>query len=361
VVGLSTAMVLVERGMRVKVVSATFSPNTTSDTAAAIWHPFCAQPADQVLRWAQVSWKRFTALYGVPDCGVSATDLTEYYRDRHSVCWWADAATGTVRLPGAELPPGYGSAYRATVPLAEAGRFLAYLRRQLEAAGVQLEQRRIPELAALKSEATLVVNCTGLGAAELASDAEVYPIRGQIVRGRASGVKGVHIDDSVANRPVYVIPRSEDCVLGGSADEEAWNFMPSDDLSVDIERRARALVPTLEFERTAVKVGLRPGRSKVRLELERSIEGLVVHNYGHGGSGFTMSWGCAEDAAELVVTALSSRGARSGAQEGKSHEQARVSSAAGTSYASRTSRLAVCRRCWNTSAATPRATAGGRR
>ena len=30
----------------------------------------------------------------------------------------------------------------------------------------------------------------------------------------------------------------------------------------------------------------------------------VVHNYGHGGAGVTLSWGCALDTLELVRQAL---------------------------------------------------------
>jgi D-amino-acid oxidase len=40
----------------------------------------------------------------------------------------------------------------------------------------------------------------------------------------------------------------------------------------------------------------------VRLERdERLVPGVpVVHNYGHGGSGITLGWGCAQEAATLV-------------------------------------------------------------
>jgi D-amino-acid oxidase len=58
------------------------------------------------------------------------------------------------------------------------------------------------------------------------------------------------------------------------------------------------------------RVGLRPFRPQVRLEAEspgaaRGGHGpVVVHNYGHGGAGITLSWGCARDAAALAARAL---------------------------------------------------------
>ena len=52
-------------------------------------------------------------------------------------------------------------------------------------------------------------------------------------------------------------------------------------------------------------MGLRPGRPSVRLEAEQwQLKGggtlPVVHNVGHGGSGLTLAWGCAEDVVALV-------------------------------------------------------------
>ena len=56
------------------------------------------------------------------------------------------------------------------------------------------------------------------------------------------------------------------------------------------------------------RVGLRPGRPEVRLETDTVPDGRpVVHNYGHGGSGYILSWGCAHEVADLVEGALSGR------------------------------------------------------
>lgn len=59
------------------------------------------------------------------------------------------------------------------------------------------------------------------------------------------------------------------------------------------------------------QVGLRPGRDRVRLEAEIKSNGKnvlkVVHNYGHGGAGITLSVGCAIEAAELAGQILEAR------------------------------------------------------
>jgi D-amino-acid oxidase len=55
----------------------------------------------------------------------------------------------------------------------------------------------------------------------------------------------------------------------------------------------------------AHRVGLRPVRPAVRLDSGQLPGGqTIVHNYGHGGAGVSLSWGCAADAAELAVGAL---------------------------------------------------------
>src|SRR5260370_31674717 len=94
---------------------------------------------------------------------------------------------------------------------------------------------------------------------------------------------------------MYVIPRTNDCVFGGTNEV-------SDSLNVDPASTSRIVAEcsrVLKIENPRVlkeRVGLRPFRkSGVRLELEKLADGrTMIHNYGHGGSGFTLSWGCAQ-------------------------------------------------------------------
>jgi glycine/D-amino acid oxidase-like deaminating enzyme len=49
--------------------------------------------------------------------------------------------------------------------------------------------------------------------------------------------------------------------------------------------------------------GLRPYRAGgVRLELERLGDRTLVHDYGHGGAGITLAWGCADEVLALVLS-----------------------------------------------------------
>jgi D-amino-acid oxidase len=101
----------------------------------------------------------------------------------------------------------------------------------------------------------------------------------------------------------YVHPRGADCILGGTLEVGRWDTEPDPATADSILRRCRDLVPQLASAKVLAHVaGLRPGRPEVRLEEgERAPSGTrIVHDYGHGGAGITLAWGCAGDVARLV-------------------------------------------------------------
>ena len=53
-----------------------------------------------------------------------------------------------------------------------------------------------------------------------------------------------------------------------------------------------------------MELGLRPARPQVRLEEEPIGTGRLIHNYGHGGAGIGMSWGCAREVEQMVTGAV---------------------------------------------------------
>ncbi len=69
-------------------------------------------------------------------------------------------------------------------------------------------------------------------------------------------------------------------------------------------RPMRRLVPVRASWDRVIRttVGLRPYRpSGFVLRSERFVEKLLVHNYGHGGSGMSLTWGTGQMAAELAL------------------------------------------------------------
>ena len=205
--------------------------------------------------------------------------------------WWA-AAVEVTRAPA----PVTGSplAWRFAAPRVEPARFLPWLTARLAAT---IELRRITDLAAEPGD--LVINCAGLGARELVPDELLAPLLGQIVIAAPGGVdrRITLTDDRDPDSLFYVIPRRDELVLGGIS--RAWppGAAPAPDPAVS--RRILAHAAALGFEVGAVvreRTGLRPYRPEVRLERA----GRIIHNYGHGGAGFTLCRGCAEDVADLI-------------------------------------------------------------
>jgi D-amino-acid oxidase len=168
--------------------------------------------------------------------------------------------------------------------------------------GGEIARREVGSLDEPLAEVGVVVNCAGLGARQLVGDDQVYPVRGQIVRVEPLPVDRILLDEDEERGLTYIVPRSADCILGGTAELNNWSLEPDMATAQAIIERCARLVPEVREARVlGHMVGLRPGRDAVRLEAERKDGGLVVHNYGHSGAGITLSWACAEEVAGLVA------------------------------------------------------------
>lgn len=301
VAGLTTAACLLAAGTRVRVDAREFIAGTTSAVAAAFWYPYRAYPEALVAPWARVSYRRFAALAARPETGVLRREALELFPAPVGLPPWAEDVDDFAVVRGDALPPGLAEGHRFTTYVVETGVYLPWLKGQIESAGAALRVRAYASLDEALAECPRVVDCSGLGARALVPDPSVFPVRGQVVRVKNPGLSRVWIDEHSGHGITYIVPRSHDVVLGGTADEGAEDRTPDPARTRDIIARCARLEPALaEAEVLSVAVGLRPARPAVRLELERRERGVVVHNYGHGGAGVTLSWGCAQAAADLL-------------------------------------------------------------
>jgi D-amino-acid oxidase len=305
VIGLSSAIRMRESGLGVRIVAAALPLETTSSVAAALWYPYKAYPEDRVLSWGSRTFEVFEELAHIPESGVRMREGVEVWRDPAPDPWWASAVPGVRRCTQDELPPGYRDGHSFTAPIVEMPVYLRYLLDRFVRARGRIEHRAIASLDELV-DGSVIVNCAGLGARDLVGDASMEPIRGQIVRVRNPGLERFVLDEDNPAGVTYIVPRSEDCILGGTAEEGEWDTEPDPEVAVGILRRCEELEPRLAgAEVLEHKVGLRPGRPEIRLEREDMDNAPPrVHNYGHGGSGITLSWGCAEEALRLARETL---------------------------------------------------------
>ncbi|MFF7448891.1 MULTISPECIES: FAD-dependent oxidoreductase [unclassified Streptomyces] len=299
VIGLTTAVVLAERGRRVRVWTRDPVERTTSAVAGALWWPYRIEPAASARAWALRSLEVYEALAADPDrTGVRMVEgvLGEGDLDE-TRAWLGERVPGLRAATGAEYA---GSGLWARLPLVDMSVHLPWLRRRLSEAGGVVESRAVADLAAVA--APVVVNCTGLGARELVPDASVRPVRGQVVVVENPGVRTWVVSTGGDGGMAYFFPHRDRLVLGGTAEEDAWSREPDPAVAEAIVRRCAALRPEIAGARVlGHRVGLRPARHAVRLEREALPGGRVlVHNYGHGGAGVTVAWGCAGEAAGLA-------------------------------------------------------------
>ncbi|MFZ1753399.1 MAG: FAD-dependent oxidoreductase [Caldilineaceae bacterium] len=300
--GLSSAIRLQEAGFSVRIVSRELPPHTTSDVAGAIWHPISAENLPNGLRWASECREELLRLVDDPTTGVQVIELLEPVEEGKEGMAWQAMLDDLRPAQEDELPLGYTGGFRYSVPLIETPIYMAYLVRRFQANGGEIQQALVDDLDSFAGAERLVVNCTGAWAGKLTGDNRVFPIRGQILRLPPQP----HITHAFMSHGgplgfTYIFPRSQDCLLGGTSEAGNWSVRPDDATSAAIRGRCTSVDPSLaNAEVIDVRVGLRPGRDEVRLELEETVNGPVIHNYGHSGIGHTLAWGCANDVTRLA-------------------------------------------------------------
>jgi D-amino-acid oxidase len=305
VIGLTTAVVLAERGDRVRVWTREPVERTTSAVAGALWWPYRIEPVALARGWALRSLDVYEELAARPEVtGVRMVEGVLGEGDLDGAEMWAAARLPGLRAATADEYAGVG--LWARLPLIDMWAHLPYLRERFLKAGGVIEARTVSDLG--QAAAPVVVNCTGLGARELVPDESVRPVRGQLVVVENPGIRTWLTSTDAAGEMAYVFPHPDRLVLGGTADDDVWSLEPDPAVAEAIVRRCAALRPEVAGARILQHlVGLRPARGAVRLDRELLPDGRVlVHNYGHGGAGVTVAWGCAEEAAGLARPTASS-------------------------------------------------------
>ena len=303
--GLTCGVVFAERGYRTAIFAKDIGQQTTSSVAAAVWFPYHVEPAERVIPLALETYQVLLDLARFPKSGVSIIESRQFLR------------TGEIEIPDWAIPLGasvipsevegslesFKSGFSLRVPLMDTTIYLDYLTARFHKADGEIRANvRFEKLEDVDAKFDIVINCAGIGARELVRDADLEPHRGQVaivpkIEGLACAVV---CDDAPL---MYAIPRANDCVFGGTNDL-------SDNLAADSATTQRIVgecsrVLNINKPRVlAERVGLRPFRkSGVRLERDRIADGrAVIHNYGHGGAGFTLSWGCAREVLDIAAS-----------------------------------------------------------
>src|SRR5437667_8052939 len=309
--GLTCGVLFAERGFQTAIFAEQIGQQTTSGAAAAVWFPYDAEPADKVIPWALASYKVLVDLIKDSRTGVSMIELRQYSRAGEiSIPDWAHpfvmSTSPSVMSSEAETSPdisasAFSSGFSLNVPLMDTTIYLDYLAYRFQKAGGAINEGvHFEKFEDVDPKFGVVINCGGIGARDLVHDVDLEPHRGQVAI--VPKIDNLNCAIVCDDPPLmYAIPRASDCVFGSTNEL-------SDNLDADPTTTARIIdecTRVLKIQNPLVlaeRIGLRPFRkSGVCLERDCLPDGrTVIHNYGHGGSGFTLSWGCAQKVFELA-------------------------------------------------------------
>ncbi|BGP37032.1 hypothetical protein JCM10450v2_000942 [Rhodotorula kratochvilovae] len=351
-IGLTTGVELLRRGYSVLLLAQhlpgdPLNPEYASSAAGA-HHLSFAAASDWRQRYFDIKtfdklWAESEDQKGGEAKGVMRLTQTELYQGDLHLRLLEELPDFRIH-DSSTLPEGIELAVSFSSMTIEPARYLPHLVHTFTSLGGIMQRtsrlRSLAEACQYAKQPLAVVNCTGLGARDLAEtqDKTVHPVRGQVLCVSAPWVKtgwtrqvGA-LGGAEGGERTYVIPRaSGEVIIGGTREVDDWETQPREETTRDILRRALEICPALARPPgstepvdlaslvTGEVVGFRPTRDGgIRLEPETlAVEGgeelTVVHNYGHGGYGWQSMWGCAEEAARIVGEEVRRKGKGSAA------------------------------------------------
>ncbi|MEH2449985.1 FAD-dependent oxidoreductase [Nostoc sp.] len=348
--GLTTAICLREVGFRVVIVADRFAPDLTSIVAGALWEwppAVCGshgapRSLERSKNWCMTTYNKFKKIhaeFGSEETGLYLKDAYFYFKDvlenrpteLHKMNELKDKVDGFERglqivkeTIDLNFKGGIKDAYKHMAPTTNTDVYMKWLLQQVKDIGCEIIQEKI-NVNVVQNEQELlrrfnakaIVNCAGLGSIATTGDTSMYPLRGALVRVKNLGgvVTDAHCishEESSLNEQdiVYIVPRGDDLVvLGGLTQQDQWDT----DLSLEVPIIRQMYDGCLEFlqelrelpldEKEPVRTGLRP-LTEENVCVERVLNTHVFYNYGHGGSGVTLSWGCSQEIVQLVQEML---------------------------------------------------------
>jgi len=306
VIGLTTAIRLAEHGYSV-TVHARETTMTTSYAAGALWGPALTSD-ERVLRWSAQTRRELDRIRISQEAdqflaGIRQVNGVEAARTPTEPPPWLRQLDKFKMLSESELPEGFVCGWEYSAPMLDMPVYLKYLHERLNALKVPIVQREVSSLRDFPPQWTVAVNCTGWAAKDLVPDAEIVPVRGMLVIVDNPGIDEFFADaveEDVVDM-TYVLPHGKEVVLGSMAEREDAKGSDEDVARAIIER-CIAVRPILAKAKVIDRrIGYRPIRPTIRLEQEDLGGRWLIHNYGHGGGGVSVSWGCADEVVAMVA------------------------------------------------------------
>jgi D-amino-acid oxidase len=233
-VGLATARLLQQRGVRTTIYAAAQPPNTTTDLSGAFWAPFGLVDEDKltpeisarIVRAGRIAYAEFTRL--VNHSRYAVRQMPIYYLDQNKPEATIEERLMPEVFSGVALRPGehpFGQRYALVIDALaiEPSLYIAAVRDDFLEAGGQIvsrEFRNRDDIGALAEP--VAFNCSGLGARVLANDDQLIPMKGQLTLLQPQ--PDINYMLAVPKEHLYMVPRSDAVVLGTSQLRGNWSL-----------------------------------------------------------------------------------------------------------------------------------------